>query len=434
MQEVAQLPVVTRVSLMPDACPAGPGVCVGGVVETKDAIIPAMHSADMCCSMNVTFFVPPPLMDVKTLMDKLQKVVRFGPGGRERNDQIDFRPFAPRWQPLLNGTNRFLNGLEPKAQADLGTCGDGNHFAFLGKMPCDERLLTRLNGLGHGLLATDIWAMRQPAVLALVTHFGSRGVGAEIFRRGSDCAARETSRIAKDIPSWGHWIPASSPAYAEYWKAVAFVEQWTRVNHAVIHEAFLDEVYSSRARYTTGFFNAHNFVWKWHDKVIHGKGATPAWKQQPDPVRKLAGTLGIIPLNMAQPILLVAGKDNDKFLSMAPHGAGRNLSRSALMRKVATDLVEGLQHMGHQDVVVTPEQSAAWNQKLLEDQTRGLDIRWYTGKPDLSETPMAYKDAATVRQQIEQFGLAEVWGEIEPLGCIMAGEVGQPWKNRKVRR
>jgi hypothetical protein len=50
-----------------------------------------------------------------------------------------------------------------------------------------------------------------------------------------------------------------------------------------------------------------------------------------------------------------------------------------------------------------------------------------------AETPLAYKDATKVKAQIARFGLAQVVGDIQPLGCIMAGELPEPaWQ--RVRR
>jgi hypothetical protein len=74
--------------------------------------------------------------------------------------------------------------------------------------------------------------------------------------------------------------------------------------------------------------------------------------------------------------------------------------------------------------------------QVLAETTRGLDIRWYNGAPDLSESPLGYKDASKVKAQIEQFKLATVVGEIRPLGCIMAGEAPEPpWaKKRREKR
>jgi RNA-splicing ligase RtcB len=68
--------------------------------------------------------------------------------------------------------------------------------------------------------------------------------------------------------------------------------------------------------------------------------------------------------------------------------------------------------------------------QLVAEQTRGLDVRFFCGIPDVSEVPGAYKNAATVRRQIAQYGLAEIVDEIVPLGCIMAGEWQRnaPWR------
>ena len=52
MQVVMRTPTVTAGAIMPDACPAGPvgTIPVGGVIASKGAIHPGMHSADICCS------------------------------------------------------------------------------------------------------------------------------------------------------------------------------------------------------------------------------------------------------------------------------------------------------------------------------------------------------------------------------------------------
>ena len=45
-----------------------------------------------------------------------------------------------------------------------------------------------------------------------------------------------------------------------------------------------------------------------------------------------------------------------------------------------------------------------------------------TGKIDISELPIAYKNAESVQNQIENFGLGEIVDRILPYGCIMAGK------------
>ncbi len=116
---------------------------------------------------------------------------------------------------------------------------------------------------------------------------------------------------------------------------------------------------------------------------------------------------------MAAPILLVLGRNNSDYLSFAPHGAGRNLSRRAATKP-----------WRQEDGTIDPKLL----KKLVAEQTPGLDIRWWHGKADLSETPLVYKSAAQVKAQIQQFDLAGIVTEIQPLGCLMAGDGGpRPW-------
>jgi hypothetical protein len=70
--------------------------------------------------------------------------------------------------------------------------------------------------------------------------------------------------------------------------------------------------------------------------------------------------------------------------------------------------------------------------EVLSAVTKGIDVRWFNGAPDLSESPLGYKDATKVKAQIARFGLATVVGEIHPQGCIMAGEAPEPpWQRAR---
>jgi len=74
---------------------------------------------------------------------------------------------------------------------------------------------------------------------------------------------------------------------------------------------------------------------------------------------------------------------------------------------------------------------ARWRSR---DRARGphIDARFFSGVPDISELPSAYKNAASVRRQIERYGLAEVVDEVIPHGSIMAGDwqTNAPWRKR----
>ncbi len=383
MTELMKTPVIQKGAIMPDACPASmaPAVIpVGGAIAVENAIIPSAHSADICCSLFATFYKPQ--TDISSELDALTTSTRFGPGGRHLNDLVD--------HPVIHEDvweNRFLKGLQDRARIHIADQGDGNHFAFIGEIEITHQLRQQLDQAGHSLFEKTTGKLR-----ALITHHGSRSLGSHVYKRGQDAARKQTSKIADQIPDATQWIDAKSPEGIQYWEALQYISRWTRANHEAIHHRFLDHI---GAQPIEAFGNEHNFVWKRGDLFYHGKGATPAWK---DPQGR--PLLGLIPLNMAAPILLVLGNDNPNYLSFAPHGAGRNLSRTALLKK---------------------HRSRDHRQHLIDHHTSQIDVRWFNNKPDLSETPIAYKSPDTIKQQIQHFNLANIVAEIHPLGCIMAG-------------
>ena len=404
MKELLHTPVIQRCVLMPDTCPSGGSTAtipVGGAIAVENAIIPGAHSADICCSMFATFFDDN--HPVEELMSHLQKVTHFGAGGRPRGQQFTSSVLdEPVWD------NPFLSGLRSRAQDFLGTQGDGNHFAYVGHIQFTDTQRAALEAAGYTELAE--WIVRRDGKFnVLVTHHGSRGIGADLYKRGQKAARAWCNQNARDIPDAAVWLPADSREGVAYWDALQYISRWTRANHAVIHDTFLGRI-GQRSLVQLG--NEHNFVWKRGDLFLHGKGATPAWHD--DQGRPL---LGLIPLNMAREILLVLGADNADYLSFCPHGAGRNLSRTAMLRPYKDA-----------DGEIEP----ARVKEVLASVTEGLDVRWFNGAPDLSESPLGYKDATKVKAQIARFGLATVVGEIQPRGCIMAGEAPEPhWQRAR---
>ena len=399
MRDLLTMPVIERGAVMPDACPAGAAkatIPVGGAIAVKNAIIPSAHSADICCSMHATFFTC--AKGTGAMLDDLMASTRFGAGGRAEEDWVQ-HPVNDEdvWQ------NPFLQGLQRYALMHMADQGDGNHFAYLGKVRFSDETLSTLRGAGHEAMADAFAAQRE--CLVLVTHHGSRGLGAALYARGQKAAMKHTKEIAENIPDAAAWLDYGSQEGRDYWEALQYVARWTKANHESIHARFVER---AGAAPVSAFGNEHNFVWKRGDLFLHGKGATPAWKgEDGNPL------LGLIPLNMAAPILMVLGRDNEEYLSFAPHGAGRNQSRTAMMRRFEGD-------------------EKKMDQALAES-TRGVDVRWYHGKADLSESPLGYKPAEQIKAQIERFGLADVIAEIEPLGSIMAGDSGPPpWIRRKM--
>jgi len=364
MNELIKTPTIEKAAIMPDACPAGPlgTIPVGGVVACDNAIHPGFHSADICCSMAASFFG---YADPKAVLDAAHGVTHFGGGGRKLGNIV-----MPD-KALLGqfADNTLLNGLTMVAMEHHATQGDGNHFLYVG----------RLKSTGETVM---------------VTHHGSRKPGALLYKAGMKLAEAYTSKHCPEALKGNAWIPADSSEGETYWEALQIIRAWTKSNHYAIHDLTAAKL---NIKPTDRFWNEHNFVFRRSDGLFyHGKGATPAFQGWADD----ASGYTLIPLNMAQPILIARGKDADNGLGFAPHGAGRNWGRKAHIRA-----------LGEHDP-----------RDVMAKETEGLDVRFFCGQPDVSELPSAYKDAHAVRAQISQFGLAEIVDEIEPYGSIMAGD------------
>lgn len=382
------LPVVKRAVLLPDACPAGPGMMpVGSAIEVAGAIIPSAHSSDLCCSVHATFYRGGEPLSVE--LEKLMGATRFGKGQREKRDWVE--------DPVLDEPvwgNRFLERLHDLASAQMADQGDGNHFAFLGEVVVEPRMLAMLRLTGHQAIARALGEAEGEVLRVLVTHHGSRGLGSQVYQRGLEEAVRQTKKRGWVVDEFCSWLDVSSAVGEAYVEALKYVGRWTLANHRSIHRRFLERL-GGDGMAEVG--NAHNYVWSRDGLYVHGKGATPAWLDRHGRPR-----LGLIPLNMAEPILMVLGGHREAYLSFAPHGAGRNLSRAAFLKK-------------HRD--------PARRERLMAELAGGTEVRWYQGRCDFSEMPLAYKPAGEVRRQIEAFGLAEVVAEIQPRGCVMAGMI-----------
>jgi tRNA-splicing ligase RtcB (3'-phosphate/5'-hydroxy nucleic acid ligase) len=376
MDVLMRTPVIKAGAVMPDACPAGPlgTIPVGGVVASE-GIHPGMHSADICCSMAISVF---PGVAPKALLDAVHGITHFGPGGRERGKQ-----FCPSDETVAAfESNALLRDGASGMRDHFATQGDGNHFAYVG-------------------------TMKSTGETALVTHHGSRGPGARLYDKGMKLADRHRQDVSPETLPQNAWIAADTADGDRYWDALQIIRRWTKENHYKIHDLAAQ---SLSAKATDRFWNEHNFVFRKSDGLFyHGKGATPAF----DHWAGDATDLTIIPLNMAEPILIVRGSNAAHGLGFSPHGAGRNFSRT---RHIA--------NLGDRPV-----------DDVFEEETRGLDARFFSGMVDVSELPSAYKNAASVRRQIESYGLAEVVDEVIPYGTIMAGDwkSGAPWRKRKRR-
>ncbi len=305
-----RLPIAHRGALMPDAH-RGYGLPIGGVLATKNAVIPYAVGVDIACRVKMTV-LDRPASDIEEaaeeLADALEEETRFGMGAAfERPHHHDVLDEDWEVSPI---TRQFRD----KARKQLGSSGGGNHFAEFGVLTLEEPEL--------GLEPGDY--------LALLTHSGSRGVGASVAGHYSRLAKDLHPELPKELRHLA-WLDLDTEVGQEYWAAMNLMGKYASANHAVMHREILSRL-GAEALVTVE--NHHNFAWKEvHDGeevIVHRKGATPAGD----------GVLGVIPGSMTEPAFVVRGKGDADSLESAAHGAGRVMSRRQAHQEIHWKEVE----------------------------------------------------------------------------------------------
>lgn len=308
MEVAMQLPVTVAGALMPDAH-QGYGLPIGGVLATKNAIIPYGVGVDIGCRMALSVYDIPEAFYYEN-EDKFKRELiahtKFGAGhgfhGQSKSDHSVLE------SPLF-AQHSFIKNLKDKAWSQLGSSGGGNHFVEFGIMEFAE--------------ADEILNIPKGKYLALLTHSGSRGFGATV--------AGHYTKMAKDVcklPEVARnlaYLDMNTDLGQEYWIAMNLAGDYASACHEIIHtkmERALGAIVLAKVE------NHHNFAWKeiWNNEevIVHRKGATPAGK----------GVMGIIPGSMTAPGFLVRGKGEENAINSASHGAGRQMSRTKAIQNI----------------------------------------------------------------------------------------------------
>ncbi|HTF02776.1 MAG TPA: RtcB family protein [Bacteroidia bacterium] len=356
MEMALRLPVSRQGALMPDAH-SGFGLPIGGVLAVENAVIPFGVGVDIGCRMALSIFdLPEKYIEHNRHEMKmaLRENTHFGMEGclefKQDHDVLD--------NPAFNET-QLLKKLHGKAVRQLGSSGGGNHFVEFGVIELNEA-----NTLG----------MPAGNYVALLSHSGSRGLGATIARHYTD-VAMDVCKLPRNAQHMA-WLDLDTEEGQEYWLSMNLAGDYAKACHDRIH------INLSRAlgiKAVAKVENHHNFAWKENmphgaEMIVHRKGATPAHK----------GELGIIPGNMIHGGYLVCGKGIPESLNSASHGAGRKMSRKKAKESITNS---GLRQM-----------------------LNAADVTLIGGSSE--ESPLAYKDIDDVMQAQQE--LVDVHGKFTP--------------------
>ena len=370
MERACYLPVSVAGALMPDAH-LGYGLPIGGVLGTDNAVIPYAVGVDIACRMKMTV-LDLPVKDFERKTDRLKGAIeretRFGIGAsfkrRREHDVMD-----EDWS-----ISPITKRSRDKAWSQLGSSGSGNHFVEFGFFTANEKL----------------GELEPGEYIALLSHSGSRGVGAQVCNHYSKLAMEAHTDLPKELKHLA-WLDLDEETGAEYWAAMNLMGEYAAANHACIHRHVAENL---GLEVLLDIENHHNFAWKethevdgeTREVIVHRKGATPAGE----------GVLGIIPGSMATPGFVVRGKGNPVSLNSASHGAGRAMSRSKANKTFKwKDVNPILKNSG------------------VELMSAGLD-----------EVPGVYKDIHEV--MAAQTDLVDVLGQFDPKLVKMAPHGERP--------
>ncbi|MBV8251927.1 MAG: RtcB family protein [Chitinophaga sp.] len=366
MNLAMQLPVTVAGALMPDAH-QGYGLPIGGVLATKNAVIPYGVGVDIGCRMALTVYdIPVTHFENNTELYKnvIMSNSVFGAGAGFRLwDRVDHAVLENK----LFQENAFIANLKDKAWHQLGSSGGGNHFVEFGVLTFAEDDAPL--GISKG------------TYLALLTHSGSRGMGATIAGHYTQLA-KEICKLPYEARNLAY-LDLDTPEGNDYWLAMNLAGDYASACHEVIHQKITAAL---GAQVLARVENHHNFAWKeqlnGEEVIVHRKGATPASK----------GVMGIIPGSMTAAGFLVRGNGATAAINSASHGAGRQMSRTLATKSI----------------------NATGMQTLLDK----AGVTLLGG--GLDEAPIAYKDIFTVMKA--QTDLVDIVAQFSPKMVRMADD------------
>lgn len=338
---LSNLPFVFKhVALMPDTH-SGYGMPIGGVLATKDVIIPNAVGVDIGCGIcYVQTNIPSTLLrEAKTpegslLETVIKTILQNIPTGFAHHSKKQSCYTLEKAKQRLNDDIDYFKLMIKAAQAfdeieagfyQVGTLGGGNHFIELQE---DE------NGM-----------------VAIMIHSGSRNFGYKICNRFNLMAKELNEMWFSQVPS--EWQLSFLPLYSDVgmaykaWMDLAL--DFAKENRNKIMTK-VKEIFFNLIKKHTGFtdieismeVNAHHNYAAIENHfgenvVVHRKGA----------IRVREGELGIIPGAMGSYSYIVEGLGNPESFFSCSHGAGRLMSRAAALEKFTpNEVIEELNSDG----------------------------------------------------------------------------------------
>lgn len=292
--EALEQPFSVRGALMPDAH-YGYALPIGGVVATKDVVVPAWVGYDIGCGVSAlptTFEAGAVRQHARVIFEGILNKVPVGTATHRHKPKgipLDPNDLTSEGRAIFDARGGFHH---------LGTLGGGNHFIEVG---ADEN--------------EEVW---------IVVHCGSRGVGHGL---ATEYMRRAAGGKARDIHAG---LQVTDPLGEAYVNDMNWALEFARLNRRRIIEA-AEEVIArhvpGRGLWERSIDGNHNHAEEREGVWIHRKGATHAEE----------GMRGVVPGTMRDGSFIVEGRGNPEALWSSAHGAGRAMGRRQAKRQLQLD-------------------------------------------------------------------------------------------------
>jgi tRNA-splicing ligase RtcB (3'-phosphate/5'-hydroxy nucleic acid ligase) len=305
--------IYPHLALMPDAH-LGKGATVGSVIPTLGAIIPAAVGVDIGCGMTAvrTQYIADdlPMDDRGRLRVAIEQAIPLSAG--RYNTAVSRASTEARVADLESRAESA--GVDPAGYAagwrlQLGSLGSGNHFI---EVSLDE--------------FQRVW---------LFLHSGSRGVGNKI--------AQHHIKVAQALMrQWWISLPDPDLAYlvegtdefSAYIRELGWAQSFALSNRAEM----MDRVVACFATWVDGSVERQQEVDCHHNYTESERHfGKQVWLSRKGAIDASEGTWGLIPGSMGSRSYVVRGKGNAVAMNSAPHGAGREYSRSRARKTFTRD-------------------------------------------------------------------------------------------------
>lgn len=392
IENMASLPIAHHhVAVTPD-CHLGYGVPVGGVVATKDFIIPGAVGLDIGCGMiaaKTNLSLEQFLTRREQVMTAIYETIPVGfswQGSPQDTSMLDFESIEDeRWaRQIHQHTGKPYIQTVP---LQLGTLGGGNHFI---EIQVDE------DGI--------VWVM---------LHSGSRNIGKAIAEEYCETAQLHCDKMNLHLADPDlSYLYVRSPNGEGYVKSMNFALNFAQQSRMNMMERVLDVMNKQFRKFHAdegGIINAHHNYARLEnhygeDVWVHRKGAIPAF----------ADELGIIPGSMDTGSYIVRGLGNEASFCTASHGSGRRMSRGQAIKRL--DFEDVRKNLIERDILIF--KGGIGNLVKNWDNPKGIPDKKFAKilRDAVSESGGAYKGIEDVIKYEQDLVTPIV--KLRPLACL----------------